>query len=831
MENLKTFSVLCVLVAAPAFGVGPQTTAKSTVIDGVEWRYREVDANYYHAGDPYGYSKGDVLVGDAGGPAIDQGFSGHLDVPDFGGRVVLINARAFEGCTNVTSVSIPEGVIEIARDAFSGCTSLTNVVFPESLTSIFFDAFSDCTALQEVTFPAGTDRVYSSAFTGCTALESVTFLGTPTYQSANCSFDGCPALRSVTLTGFSNVLRFSLPETVEEYHVTAGSTELSEDDCVLFDAAGTTLLRFPRGRGGSYTVPAGTCRVADEAFRDCGALSAVDLPASVTNLAGGAFLSCTSLVSATGCAGLLSIGANAFRSCGALASFPFGDALRDVGARAFHESGVAAADFGTGLRSIGDEAFMNCPDLVSVSIKTGATAIGSSAFANCGNLVSASVPGTVSTIPYRAFYCCTNLETLVIGNGVKTIADSAFCKDSRISALDLPDSVETVGQHAFDSCTGLRSVSLGNGLRSIGVNAFLYCPGLLPTSLPDSLRVVQGGAFSGCPLPEWFVIPANVTAMAGTALRRSTGLKVLYMPEALEIADSDVWLPERAVVARYSGSPKKFLTEFEPFGPGGAVGRGNAFDPGSVATVSVPAEFATNGWKVACAGWTRGTGGIPATGASNAVSFAIDEHSTLEWKWGDTNVWISCPTTGSATADFEEGWVPFGSVKTLTWTPTEDGTVPKISGDTNGVVVDAAARTLRIPADGPRSLALRVAVPTHYTERTPVPVPHEWLERFPDRLAASGGDFEDFALSTAANGWPVWKCYVAGLSPTNAAERFTATISMSGGSPRIVWSPDLSDDPENPRVYSVTGKADLGDGNWAATNAATHFFRVEVSLP
>ena len=56
-----------------------------------------------------------------------------------------IGFKAFQGCTSLTSVMIPEGVTSIENEAFDNCTSLTSVTIPSSVTSIGSSAFSGCT--------------------------------------------------------------------------------------------------------------------------------------------------------------------------------------------------------------------------------------------------------------------------------------------------------------------------------------------------------------------------------------------------------------------------------------------------------------------------------------------------------------------------------------------------------------------------------------------------------------------------------------------------------------------------------------------------------------
>ncbi len=70
-----------------------------------------------------------------------------------GKSVTSIGAWAFNGCTGLTSITIPDGVTSIGGYAFSGCTGLTSVTIPDSVTSIGDSAFYGCTGLTSITIP------------------------------------------------------------------------------------------------------------------------------------------------------------------------------------------------------------------------------------------------------------------------------------------------------------------------------------------------------------------------------------------------------------------------------------------------------------------------------------------------------------------------------------------------------------------------------------------------------------------------------------------------------------------------------------------------------
>jgi hypothetical protein len=65
-------------------------------------------------------------------------------------NVTSINANAFNGCTGITSVTIPSSITSIGSGAFRHCTGLTSLTIPSSITNISTDAFAKCTALETI---------------------------------------------------------------------------------------------------------------------------------------------------------------------------------------------------------------------------------------------------------------------------------------------------------------------------------------------------------------------------------------------------------------------------------------------------------------------------------------------------------------------------------------------------------------------------------------------------------------------------------------------------------------------------------------------------------
>ena len=88
-------------------------------------------------------------------------------------RVTSIGSEAFDGCENLTSITIPEGVTSIGVNAFRGCSSLTSINIPNSVISIERDAFEFCKSLRSIIIPNSVTFIGRLVFRGCEKLETI----------------------------------------------------------------------------------------------------------------------------------------------------------------------------------------------------------------------------------------------------------------------------------------------------------------------------------------------------------------------------------------------------------------------------------------------------------------------------------------------------------------------------------------------------------------------------------------------------------------------------------------------------------------------------------
>ena len=227
---------------------------------------------------------------------------GVVNVPNtiVGKPVTQIGSSAFNGCTYITSVSIPLGVTVIGDFAFQSCVRLTNVNIPLGVTTIGGYAFQNCSLLT-TTIPAGVTSIGAYAFNWCRSLTTpipaeVTYIG----QGA---FNGCSSLVTVTIPNgvtkiYSNA--FSGCWGLTNVEIPSGVTSIGSN-------AFSECWRLTH-----VTIPVEVASIGDSAFSDCSSLGAVVIPANVTVISTHAFAFCTNLSSVVCLGTAPSMGANVF---------------------------------------------------------------------------------------------------------------------------------------------------------------------------------------------------------------------------------------------------------------------------------------------------------------------------------------------------------------------------------------------------------------------------------------------------------------------------------------------------------------------------------------
>ena len=432
--------------------------------------------------------------------------SGELVVPStYNGKPVRVIADyAFQNCSSLTSIEIPDSVTSVGDGTFSNCTSLSSITIPDSVTNIGGWTFSNCGSLASITIPDSVTSIGEGAFNECYNLTSITIPDSVT-SIGGLVFQNCVNLASITI-----------PDSV------------------------TSI-------GGS-------------AFYGCSSLASIIIPDSVMSIGSEAFKYCYSLVSLTICDGVTSIGDSAFEECHSLTLIDIPDSVTSIGSNAFghcinlsainvdesnmvysSEDGVlfnktktALLQYPAGKKeteylipgsviSIGDYAFYYCENLTLITIPDSVTSIGVHTFqytayynndSNWENKVlyidnhlieaKSSITGDyeikngTKTIAGLAFYNCSELTSIEIPDSVISVGDFAFYRCSSLTSIEFPDSVTSIGNSVFCFCNGLTSITIPESVTSIGEQAFAYCSGLTSITIPESVTSIGAGAFYNC---------------------------------------------------------------------------------------------------------------------------------------------------------------------------------------------------------------------------------------------------------------------------------------------------------------------------------------------
>ncbi|MBQ9665835.1 MAG: leucine-rich repeat domain-containing protein [Bacteroidaceae bacterium] len=268
----------------------------------------EVDGIYYNLVKKA--KQAEVTSGDSkykGDVVIPESFS--YDGVTY--AVTSIGEKAFEYCSDLTSMSIPESVTSIGKEAFRGSSSLTSVNIPNSLTemddgafygcgitsvsipgSVSFiasDAFNRCKNLTSVTISDGVTKIYSCAFYGCVNLYSIYIPKTieDIYKDA---FNGCKTLTSVNISSLENWCNISfhepyntlLPTTTTYEHISYSANPLIYAHILYLEGNEVTELNIPEG----------VTSISSGAFYGCSGLTSVTIPNSVTSIGWDAFARC-----------------------------------------------------------------------------------------------------------------------------------------------------------------------------------------------------------------------------------------------------------------------------------------------------------------------------------------------------------------------------------------------------------------------------------------------------------------------------------------------------------------------------------------------------------
>lgn len=234
--------------------------------------------------------------------------------------VTSVGNHAFEGCVNLTEVSLPDSLVRIGKHAFFN-TCIVSIAIPKGVTRIEDDAFR-FSKLERITFHKNSALTFigEGVFSSCAKLSSIEVPAGVTEIGA-VAFGYNHSLTSVTLpTGLTKISShlFAHCDALESVSIPANVTEIERgafEDCDRLNA---------------IVIPDKVTAIGERAFDRCPALTEIDLPASLTTIGQYAFEECTALKRVTVAKGsrLETIREQAFYGCTALEEFVLPEDVR-----------------------------------------------------------------------------------------------------------------------------------------------------------------------------------------------------------------------------------------------------------------------------------------------------------------------------------------------------------------------------------------------------------------------------------------------------------------------------------------------------------------------
>ena len=495
----------------------------------------------------------------------------------FGAKILsnIYNEEAGKGV-----ITFDSDITTIGNNAFQFCTGLTSICLPQSVTSIGFVALQYCSQLTEVTMGDNISFIDACAFNLCPKLS--------TFNTDLATEDGRCIIINNSLVAFA-------PYGVTTYQIPDGVISIENnifDDCSLLE---------------EIILPNTISYIGNFAFDDCISLSEIVLPNSISYIGNSAFRNCTGLnkVVVDNISTWCNIEFDAF----------YDDSQYYTGTNPLDYADLYADGHKISELHVPDDitevkpySFINYDTLTRVYLHENIQKIGYAAFNGCHNLstincfgshiiigskymFSKNLTNMLIYVPasdddsiinaYKAAEFWSDYEEYIVemgetrpasnqiwytsydgdvvmpyntnafganiisneynnGMGVITfdgdvtmIGNEAFDECDRLTSVNIPDSVTKIGTWAFYNCSSLTSVNIPDSVTKIGYDAFKYCYSLTSVTIGDSVTTIGDGAFQNCTRLTSVNIPDSVTTIGSSAFSYCDSLTSVNIPDSV----------------------------------------------------------------------------------------------------------------------------------------------------------------------------------------------------------------------------------------------------------------------------------------------------------
>lgn len=514
-----------------------------------------------------------------------------------------------------TEVVIPntideKAVTSIGRLAFYNCSNLTSVTIPEGMISICEYAFKKCSSLISINISASVENIKNMAFEDCSSLARITVSDNNNYYK---SIDGVLFNKDVTKIikypeGKNDKTEYKIPEGVKCI------VECAFEDC-------TNLSNI--------TIPEGVTDIERSAFINCTNLTSIKVPGSVTTTDNWIFCNCTNLKNVELENGITNLKYGMFQGCNNLTQIEIPESVSYIGGDVFtecynlqridvnkdnqHYASIEGILFNKdktelikypqakddreiyeipeGVIELYDDSFDECTEIDAIklskdvssieyalsyynsieSIEVDAnnpnftsidgilfskneselikyplarkdttynvpekvTKIARGAFRYCYNLKNIKLPENLTQIDTYAFFGCNSLVDINIPKKITSIEEFTFFECRNLKSLELPENIKSINANAFYNCNSLSSINIPASVESIGKSAFGECNSLKSIEIPESVTEIGEEAFYNCNSLANVKLSSGLTKIANRTFCQCGSLKSITIPEGI----------------------------------------------------------------------------------------------------------------------------------------------------------------------------------------------------------------------------------------------------------------------------------------------------------
>ena len=485
--------------------------------------------------------------------------------------VTSMASYAFSFCSGLTSINIPNTFTSISNNGFRGCSSLTSINIPNSVTLIDIYAFDLCYGLTSITIPNSVTTLEWGSFGNCTGLTSIT-IGSSVNHIVFNAFSGCSGVSSIIVDS-SNITYDSRNNCNAIIHTSSNELVRGCQNTIITNSITSIGIEaFSGCRFVSMTIPNNITIIKDRAFSNCDNLESIVIPSSVDSIGEGAFSNDSNITTITSLAVLPPIlGVDAFLNvhttipiyvpCGAEAAYRadtswnhftniIGTCPRIIAQSSDSTMGTVT---GGGSYGVGDTAILTAIPVCGnrfVQWNDGDTSNPRQIIVYDNDTFTAQfryIPYPVAissgdTLTFSIVDCNAHTAALCnpqTGGGINisgnlTVPSYVYINGDYYT-------VTTIGSCALWHCDSLTSVTLPNSITTIEQYAFGWDFNLTSITLPSSLTNIRYCAFMCCTGLQSITLPNNLTTIEYGAFAECNSLTSVHIPASVTYIENQIF--------------------------------------------------------------------------------------------------------------------------------------------------------------------------------------------------------------------------------------------------------------------------------------------------